>query len=938
MIIERWEHVKELVHRAMQLAPREQASFLDDACSADPAIRAEVESLLLAEAHIPSSFLEKAPLADRIGAEADKASCGVVLQAGRIFAERFQLVRKVGEGGMGQVWLAEQLFPVRRQVALKLVKSASFDVQAGQRFQSERQSLAVMDHPAIAKVFDAGTTPCGQPYFVMEYVPGLPITEYCDRKMLKIKERLELFIQACEGVQHAHQKSILHRDLKPANILVMEVDDKPAARIIDFGLAKATSPPVVEESLVTQFGSLVGTPGYMSPEQADPSGQDVDTRADVYALGVILYMLLTGVQPLDTKQWKNLPLHELLRKLREEEPPRPSRRVGSNPQIAEASAEARCVEPKQLTNLLRGDLDWITMKSLEKDRAQRYGTPSELAADIRRHLHYEPVLARPASAGYRLRKYARRHRVAAGVATGVALWLLVFSIFQTAELRRITRERDRATRITDFMTAMFSVSDPSESRGNRITAREILDKASNDMRTGLARDPEVQSQFMDVMARTYTNLGLYSRAHELAKRAFAAQLSLLGPDDPKTLESMTQLGWILDREGHDSEADKLERQALAGERRVLGPDDPLTLRTLDYLVVILEDQGHYREAETLARQVIAAGSRRLGPESAQTLMSVNHLGRALWYQARYSEAELEYRRLREVDRRVLGPDHPQTLAATVNLAVAVQAQHRLADAEQLYRDVLAAQQRVLGLEHQSTALTMENLAALISPEGRLVEGEKLHREALRIRLRTLGPEHPETLMTELNLADVLLREGRIQEADKLQQETLQTQFRVLGPQNPETLESQSNLAAILIREGRFAEAEKIAREAFAVQVRTLGMQHPDTLDTLRQIGKAMAYSHRYAEASKLFRDAIAEENKSQRQGNDWSAWYGFACIAVAAGRRQDAIGFLREAIHRGYADANSLMAEDDLKNLRHERQFQELVAGLKEPYTGVQAP
>jgi len=344
-----------------------------------------------------------------------------------------------------------------------------------------------MDHPAIAKVFDAGTTPQGQPYFVMEYVPGLPITYYCDQKKLSIPERLELFIRACEGVQHAHQKAIIHRDLKPANILVVEVDGKPTPRIIDFGLAKAATPTSADESLLTRPGIFLGTPAYMSPEQADPSVQDIDTRTDVYSLGVVLYVLLTGVRPFDTDQ-KKQSVDVLLRKLREEDPPTPSSKVATDRDASSATAEARGTEPNHLVGLLRGDLDWITLKALEKDRTRRYGSPSDLADDIRRYLNHEPVVARPASAAYRAQKYVRRHRVAVAVAGGLVLLLAAFSILQAVQLRRTTRERDRAnrerdraTRITDFMAGMFQVSDPNEARGNSVTAREILDRASNDM-------------------------------------------------------------------------------------------------------------------------------------------------------------------------------------------------------------------------------------------------------------------------------------------------------------------------------------------------------------------------------------------------------------------------------------------------------------------------
>jgi serine/threonine protein kinase len=932
---ESWERVKEILHQAMQLAPEQRSGFLDEACVSDTALREEVESLLLADEDLRPGFLQAPPLAGELNSDANAFGFIGALVEGQIFAERFQLIRKLGEGGMGQVWLAEQTSPVKRQVALKLIKAGMYDESVVQRFQSERQSLAIMDHPAIAKVFDAGTTPQGQPYFVMEYVPGLPITEYCDQKKLKIADRLGLFIQACEGVQHAHQKAIIHRDLKPANILVVEVDGKATPRIIDFGLAKAVTPQGGDEPLHTQLGLFMGTPGYMSPEQADPNVQDIDTRTDVYSLGVVLYVLLAGLQPFDTKQRQKQSFDELLRKVREEEPPRPSTKVSTDRATSAGTAEARSTVPKQLVKMLRGDLDWIAMKALEKDRGRRYGTPTELATDIRRYLNNEAVLARPASVGYQLRKYARRHRVALGVAAGLVLVLAAFSVLQALQLRRITRERDRAnrerdraTRITDFMTGMFKVSDPSQARGNSVTAREILDKASNDMGTGLAKDPEVQSQMMQVMASTYQNLGLYPRAHELAKRALDSRLSLLGPDDPKTLESMTQMGFILDREGHYAEAEKLERQALAGERRILGAEDPLTLETMDDLANALGHEGHYDEEEKLEREAIEVGTRRLGAENAQVLQATANLGVALVNQARYTEAEQVYRQLVDVDRRVLGSDDPRTLKAMGNLGLTLKAQGRLAEAEPLYREVLATAQRVLGPKHPDTAFDMDRLADLLSTEGRLADAEKLTREELAIRSQTLGPEHTRTLVAKINLSDELFKEGHIHAAEKLQREVLETQIRVRGPENPDCLIFKTYLARTLIKEGHYAEAEKLARETYEFQRRNPGPQHPDTLYTLQQLGRAMAYTHRYAEASKLFQDVIKNESYSAGQGNRWSVWYAFACVAAAANRPDDAIQYLREAINRGYEDEDGLMA-DDLKSLRQNPHFQQMVAALR---------
>jgi eukaryotic-like serine/threonine-protein kinase len=943
----RWERIKDLLHQAMQLDPDQRARFLDDTCPPSDSCRAEVDSLLAADEDARSSFLQgSTPMS---GFE---LALDVGLSPGDLFEGRFRLIEPLGEGGMGQVWLAEQTVPVRRQVALKLIKAGMYDQSVMQRFRSERQSLAMMDHPTIAKVFEAGATAQGQPYFVMEYVPGEPITQYCDGRRLGIRARVELVIQACEGVQHAHQKAIVHRDLKPANILVVELDGKAVPRIIDFGLAKAIAPqaPGEGEGDFTLLGQFVGTPGYMSPEQVDPNVKDIDTRTDVYSLGVVLYVLLCGRRPFDADTGRRPPLDELLRKLREEDPPPPSASVAGADDLKAEAAAARGVEPKQLVHSLRGDLDSIATKALERSRARRYDTASELAADLKRYLTDEPVIARPAGAAYRLKKYARRHRVAVGIAAGLMLLLGAFSILQGFELHRTEqerdranlerdrasrerdragRERDRATRITDFMTNMFRVSDPSEARGSSVTAREILDKASTEMTSGLAHDADAQSQMLYVMASTYLNLGLYARAHELAERALRARETLYGARDPSTLESMAQLGWILDRQGRLPEADRLERQALESLRELQGPQSPLALESGDHLGVIEEEQGHYAEAERLAREVMDGAGRTLGPESRLALLSANHVAQVLWDQGRYADAEQQYRRLVDVDARVLGSDHPQTLAARLNLALAIASQQRAAEAEVLYRDVLSVQERVLGPEHQYTVLTMESLAILLINAGRLAEGERLHRRVLAIRLRTLGAEHPDTLNSQLNLADVLLKEDHVADADKLQRSTLAVQQRVLGAQNPETLFSESNLAAILVREHRYGEAEKLAAETLAVQRRALGQAHPETLTTLRILGRAMAYDHRYAEASRLLREDIEQLNEAADQQARASAWYAFASVALAAGRPDEAVLYLKEAVRGGYRDVDGLEADEDLRDLRRNPGFLDLVRALK---------
>ena len=583
-----WTRIKELFDAALELDTDQQEAFLRHACGDDQELLAEVNSLLAADRD--SESLSHNPWQHRMMAE------------GRVPAAfgPYMLVKKLGEGGMGEVWLAEQTAPVKRQVAIKFVRPGIFSGSLLQRFQWERQSLAMMDHPVIAKVFEAGSTPSGEPYLVMEYVPGQPITDYCDARKLIIPERLQLFIRACEGVQHAHQKAIVHRDLKPANILVVEVDGQPMPRIIDFGLAKTALPLIDDQTVLqTQAGTFLGTPGYMSPEQADPEVGDVDTRTDVYSLGVVLYVLLTGLLPFDVK---GKPVHEMVLQLREQDAPRPSTRVEAKEDSA-SNAAARGTGPGQLRTTLSGDLDWIAMKALEKDPNRRYGTPYEMAADIRRFLSNEPIMARPASVGYKFKKYVRRHRMGAGFAVAMVLVLAGFTLMQARQLRRTTRERDRADRVTKFMAGMFKVSFPSEARGNTITAREVLDKASKDIGSGLAQDPELQAQMMVLMSQVYGSLGLYGRAEALARQAIDIRSRVLGPNHPETLDSMDRLGWALNREGKYKEAEKLERQTLNIRRRVLGQGHPGTATSTAIL------PGAFKSKAAMPRRRCCSGRR-----------------------------------------------------------------------------------------------------------------------------------------------------------------------------------------------------------------------------------------------------------------------------------------------------------------------------------------
>jgi serine/threonine protein kinase/tetratricopeptide (TPR) repeat protein len=875
----------------------------------------------------------------------------------------YRLTQMLGVGGMGEVWRADQSEPIHRTVALKLIKAGMDTRAVVARFDSERQALALMEHPNIAKVFDAGATAEGRPYFVMEYVHGVPITDYCDRHRLTIKERLELFMQVCEGVQHAHQKAIIHRDLKPSNVLVEEVNRKPVPKIIDFGLAKAMGQQLTEMTLFTEAGAMLGTPDYMSPEQTDRNERNIDTRTDVYSLGVILYELLVGELPIGSPELRAAGIEAMLRKICEQEPPRPSTKLKSLGQSAKDSAERRREEPKSLERHLRGDLDWITIKALEKDRSRRYGSVSDLAADLQRHLQDQPVSAGPPSAAYRTRKFVRRHRFGVTVAVAAAILLIGFAATMAVQARRIAKERDRANRIADFMTQMFSVSDPSEALGNTITARTILDTASNEIRAGLAKDPEVQSDLMFTMARTYASLGLYATADNLSAAALESRRRRLGPDDRKTLQSMVQLGWILDREGHDDQAQKLIGQTIAQASRVLGPEDSVTLEAMDRLGVILQRMARFQEAEKLDRQLVEISTRRLGPEDPHTLRAMVSLADALSFQGRHAEAEGIYRNALVIAQRVLGAEHPQTLSTMHNLANRIQEQGRYAEAEGLYRETLAIEERVLGPEHPDTADTMtamanalyyagnsaeaekwyraalaveqkalgpdnpyatralEGLANVLSGNGHYAEAEKLDRQILDIRERNLGPDHTDTLLSKFNIGDVLYQEGNLLKAEKFIREAFDAQSRVLGAENADTLASKAELARILIRKGEYQEAEEMARQAFETQIRTLGPQHLDTLNSLQFLGTAMVYNHRYEKAKKLFEDTLEKIPKTQ-ESNVSLAWYNFACVAAAAHDRDEAVAHLREAVNHGYKDIDHIRTDEDLKSLRGYPRFE----------------
>jgi len=876
------EPAKSIFLDAQEIAsPPARAAYLDRRCGADQRLRGEVETLLRHHERL-GDYLEQ-PACDP-GLAQDVAGRLPTEGPGSIIGP-YKLLEQIGEGGMGVVYMAEQTQPVRRKVALKIIKPGMDSKQVIARFEAERQALALMDHPNIAKVLDAGATspPCeagvwggGRPYFVMELVKGIPITDYCDKDRLSIRERLDLFLQICKAVQHAHQKGIIHRDIKPTNVLITLHDGVPVPKVIDFGIAKATGQQLTEKTLFTAFAQMVGTPLYMSPEQAALSGLDIDTRSDIYSLGVLLYELLTGTTPFDAATFRAAAYDEIRRIIRDDEPSKPSTRLGALGVTLMTTSTNRHTDSRKLVHALRGELDWIVMKALEKDRSRRYETASAFASDVIRYLTDKPVEACPPSAWYRLRKNARRNRVALTTAALIGLALTAGTAVSTWQAIRATRagtlagQRQREAQsaaaeskaVLEFLVHdLLGASRPENALGRDVKVADVLANAEKKIDDAFPDQPLVEAGVRHALAVAFSSLSRFDVAYRHSSRSYDLRLPLLGPEHPDTLRSMNILARVLLSQGKHDEARKLIERTLEIRRRVRGPEHPETLESMNDLAIVLKKQGKFGEARKRYEQTLELQRRTLGPEHPDTLRSINNLAIVLRNLGKLDEARTLNEQTLEVRRRVLGPEHPETLSSMHNLAIVFENQGKLDEARTLLEQTLEMRGRVLGPEHSNTLASINSLAIVFDRQGKSDEARKLYERTLEIHRRTLGPDHPDTLSSMHNLAMVLDDHGKSDEARKLNEQILEVRRRVLGPEHPETLMSIEELANVLSGQGKSDEARKLYQQNLEVRRRVLGPEDPHTLLSMHNLAKELDKQGKSDEARKLYERTLEIEGR-----------------------------------------------------------------------------
>jgi serine/threonine-protein kinase len=849
MAADRWRRVEELFDAAAALPAGERAAFLSHACGADRGMRAEVESLLAADDKA-AGFLDRPVMA-----AAPPPSSSLV---GRRVGQ-YRVESKIGEGGMSTVYLAVRADDAYRQkVALKVLGYGADRTDLMARFRAERQILASLDHPGIARLLDGGSTDDGRPYLVMEYIEGVPLDDHCDRHRLGIDARVDLFRQVCAAVQYAHQNLVVHRDIKPSNILVT-ADGVP--RLLDFGIAKlleGSELPGPVDATVT--GQRLMTPQYASPEQVE--GAAITTATDIYSLGVLLYVLLTGQLPY---RLPGTTSDALQRAVVEQDPERPSTAVGRAAREAGREPKDRVggLRPLQLQRKLRGDLDNIVLMALRKEPARRYGSVALLSEDLRRFRSHLPVAAQRDTLRYRAGKFVRRHTI--GVAAGAAglaviLGLAVAMTLQSVRLARqrdeIRAERDKALEVSGFLEEVFAGSDPGETRGETVTAREILDKGAARVMTKLKDQPETQAALALAIGKVYLSLGLNDRARPLLEQSLALRQRLHGDSHVDVAESLLALSVQEQNRGDFAAAEASQRRALSIQRSRLGDHDRKLGDALTDLSVTLLALAKYAEAEAVVREALAIHRGAPGGQEA-VAYDLNNLASVLRRSGRLKEAEAVYREALAAARAVFGSAHPQLARTINNLAVVLKDEGDLAAAEPLMREALAMSRKLYGPEHPDVALQLSNLASLLGARGDNEGWIAMATQALEMRRRLLGADHEQVARSLGNLGEALEDDGQASAARPLFEEALRIERKAFGNAHPRCAVELTRLAELSLAGGDLATAEALAREGLEIRRKALGLEHADYAASLVTLGSVLLARRPGPEAEDALRQGLA---------------------------------------------------------------------------------
>jgi eukaryotic-like serine/threonine-protein kinase len=805
----------EVFAEAVQLPTEKRIAFLDQACAEDKDLRQRIEALLRSNDRA-GDFLERPPSGS---INEGRAQVAAGEQPGDRVG-RYKLLQQIGEGGCGVVFMAEQEEPIQRRVALKVIKPGMDTRSVIARFEAERQALALMDHPNIAHVLDAGATETGRPYFVMELVKGIKITDYCEQKSLTTRERLVLFVKVCEAVQHAHQKGIIHRDIKPSNILVAtEADGTPLPKVIDFGIAKATTDQrLTDKTLFTAFEMLIGTPDYMSPEQAVLTSVDVDTRTDIYSLGVLLYELLTRTTPFDSRNLLKVGLDEVRRVITTEEPVRPSTRL-KRLQAGEPTriSQRQQTDSARLISDVRGDLDWIVMKALEKDRARRYATAHGMALDVERYLSREAILARPPSKVYKLQKTVQRNKLLFASASVIALLIVVSLIVVSASLakeRRSRRDAEAASaksgQITRFLEDMLQGVEPAAALGQDTRMlRGILDRTAERIGKEMTNQPAIEAELRSLIGRLHFEIGNYEGAEKMHRAALAFYREKFGPKSRETAAGLNDLGLVLSKQSNLPEAGRAHQEALGIRRALFGNEHEDVATSLNNLATVYRQQRKLDEAERLIREALAIRQRLFGNEHLEVADSLHSLSLVLGDQRKGAESEATAREVLTMRRRLLGNEHPLVAVALLDVASALGSVGKLNEAELLQEEAFTMQRKLLGDEHPDVSTSLSALGEIMRKQGNLKEARMVSSAAITIQRKMFGENSPEVLKSLRNLASTFEDQRKPEEAESIYREVLAGWRKRGEGESVQGLYALESVARVLMKQRKSGEAEQL---------------------------------------------------------------------------------------------------------------------------------